>query len=362
MPGKIFDKEIQKLKIVITSKCTLRCTHCNINHTDKTIKEEYCYKAIDFFMRSKGIYKRLELYGGEPLIEFDLLKRVINYTKTHIPPDKKISISIATNLTVLSEEIIDFIKKNRINVSISFSGTEESHNYNRRFLSGKGSYNQVRDNIKVLIKNVDPRYLVCLYCIDRGFLDNFERDVGEIKRIGFRVINFEMVHGCGWTRDDYIKLEGYFQRLPEYLSIDDRSRYLIPESFISYIAESDIDNRYHSCPFYRDMELYVDGYFGFYPYAFLDYERYKDRVVIGRRPLSIGKKFLRCRYTPDCLERCVQKYYSLDLNLSDGSYAYKIRTLYLKRVFVEILRKSRIDKNYKNYLERCREIFNLTYI
>jgi len=359
-----FNKEIQKLKIALTPKCTLRCTHCHIDHTiNQILDERYIYKAIDFFLSTPGKFKRLELYGGEPLLCVEFLKKIVRYTKEKTKiKNKRISISIATNLTILNQEIIDFLKDNEINISISFYGSKNSHNYNRIFQNGMGSYDIVLNNVKKIIRYINSDYLVCLYCIDKKFAPNIYSDFKKIINYGFKIINIEIVHGCNWTLKDYGILKRELNKVCKHIYSNIASKEkIILESFIDFVRDK-CDSLNLLCPFYKDLELYPDGYFGFFPYAFFDYSKYKDDVVISKIPLSIDKKYYNCKFNSNCLENCIDNYYSVFPQLNDGSIGYSIRSEYIKELFKKILLSSSKNKIYREYIKECYRIFNLTYI
>lgn len=73
-------KEIFSLKLSITTACNLNCRYCFVTKNSRYIDLETAYKAIDFFLLSKGEKKILILYGGEPLLH-PSLKTIILYTK-----------------------------------------------------------------------------------------------------------------------------------------------------------------------------------------------------------------------------------------------------------------------------------------
>ena len=106
--------------------------------------------AIDYlFENSKANKYQVGFFGGEPLINFDLVKFAVKYAndKAH-QYRKQIEYYIATNGTLLSKDVADFIKNNNIQISISIDGGERIHNAARKFANGTGSFNIVMDNVQ----------------------------------------------------------------------------------------------------------------------------------------------------------------------------------------------------------------------
>ncbi len=354
-------KEIKKLKIALTSSCTLRCNHCKINkNSNLDIDLKKSIAGVDFLLSSPGAYKRLELYGGEPFLRFSLLKEISSYARKKAKEKrKKLSLSIATNATLLDREKILWIKEIGANISISFSGSEESHNYNRKFASGIGSHLIVSKNLKKLFKKVNKEYLVCLYCIDGAFANKMRDDFNLILKSGFRIVNVECVSGRGWSQENYSDFEyGFLWILEKIREGIERGDFVFLESFIEMI--SDKKSWDYSCPAYRDLEMYPDGNYGFYPYAFVDYEKVKKKISIGNWKNGLNKHYSSC--FPNCLEcsTCCQKYYTLP-GLSDGSYAYELRSHMMKKFFFNLLRR-RNERKINKYLNDLKKIRTIRYV
>lgn len=147
------------LTILPNQKCNLRCSYCysaagrsNLESDIETLK-----RAIDFFIRSKKHNdKPLTISfmgGGEPLLSWGLLKESIIYAGQQAADEnKRIDFTIITNGTIMTDEILNFIADNRINISISFEIIEEIQNQQR------GYCRQVVDTIyKLIQKGITPQ-------------------------------------------------------------------------------------------------------------------------------------------------------------------------------------------------------------
>lgn len=140
----------------LTEKCNLNCSYCYIEAGCKKtgmMDEKTAYKIVDEFIEMhKG--DRLPLnysfHGGEPLLNFDLMKKVAEYVK---PYRNKLSLSIQTNGTLITDEIAEFFKENKLEVGISIDGPQFIHDASRYYLGGKGSFEQVMRGIKILQKH-----------------------------------------------------------------------------------------------------------------------------------------------------------------------------------------------------------------
>lgn len=158
-------RNIQGIALQVTQNCNLRCNYCvysgsyqNRIHTNKRMSLETAVKAIDFLLAHSVDSESLGLgfYGGEPLLEFELIKKCIKYIKSKT--NKELIITLTTNATLINKEILDFFSENGVYLTISLDGPQELHDKNRvKNVSGKGSYADVMSSV-VLIKNEYPDY------------------------------------------------------------------------------------------------------------------------------------------------------------------------------------------------------------
>lgn len=316
--------------------------------------------GVDLLFSAPGNFKRLELYGGEPFLRFQMLKKISSYAREKSDRSgKKLSLSVATNAAFLDNEAVSWIKKSRANISVSFSGSKESHDYNRKFSSGDGSYNLVFKNVKKLLKKIGPDYLVCLYCVDGAFSKKMEIDFKLIRKSGFRIINVECVSGRGWSSENYSAFElGFKSILQEIKDGIEKGDFIFLEPFIEMIA--DRMSWDYTCPAYRDLEMYPDGYYGFYPYAFVNYAASRKKISVGKWSSGLNFRYRLC--SPGCADcrSCCSRYYVLP-GLFDGSQAYDLRSRLMKRFFFELLKRKK-EKKIKAYLCELKRIRGLTYV
>lgn len=186
----LFELENQiprKFTLEVTEECTLRCKYCFYTNKDENkrkhsslkMREETALKAIDlYFSRytsaidriskakrsevSKRLFPNLCWWGGEPFLNFDLIKKSKDYIESldwslYEVEKNNISFAVVTNFTILNEEIINFIVTNNIYVQISLDGNKTENDKNRVYSNGRGSFEQVFNNINILI-NLHPEY------------------------------------------------------------------------------------------------------------------------------------------------------------------------------------------------------------
>ena len=119
---------------VVTTACNGDCVYCQAqsHHTGTGLmmEKETAEKAIDLVLSSPSLYITIEFQGGEPLLNFDLIRFVVE-TVEQKQTHKKINFSIVSNLTKITEEMIAFFQEHQISISTSLDGNADIQNYNR---------------------------------------------------------------------------------------------------------------------------------------------------------------------------------------------------------------------------------------
>lgn len=152
----------RQMILEVTEDCNLRCKYCIYgddtknfrSYSTKSMSFETAKKAIDYFISiaDKDEEKTLTLsfYGGEPLMQFDLIRAASEYFKEHIP--RKTGFGLTSNLTLLNEEMAAFFAENQFNINCSLDGYAEVQNENRPFISGKGSFDATMRGLELLVR------------------------------------------------------------------------------------------------------------------------------------------------------------------------------------------------------------------
>jgi uncharacterized protein len=101
---------------------------------------------------------RITLFGGEPLLNFDLVKHVVKYAQKEAARfNKKLHLGMTTNGLLLDDEKSDFLIKENIEVTFSFDGPKEIQDKNRPFKSNreKSSFDIIYPRILKYIEKAD---------------------------------------------------------------------------------------------------------------------------------------------------------------------------------------------------------------
>lgn len=138
---------------VVTLRCDYTCQYCQVSRQtdDKHVfdmSEQTADKALDFVFRSPSPAIKIEFQGGEPLLNFSLIQYVVTTAKLRNTQYKKnLQFVITTNLSLLTDDVLNFCVEHNICLSTSLDGSERLHNANRP-RPGKNGYQLTIDGIK----------------------------------------------------------------------------------------------------------------------------------------------------------------------------------------------------------------------
>ena len=191
---------VKALCLHIAHDCNLACRYCFAEegeyHGRRALMSfEVGKKALDFLIANSGNRRNLEVdfFGGEPLMNFDVVRRLVAYgreqEKLH---DKRFRFTLTTNGVLLNPEIEEFLNKEMSNVVLSVDGRKEVHDVMRPFRGGQGSYDLIMPKFVHLAESRDQKnYYV------RGtfthYNKDFAADVLSLADMGFKQISVEPV-------------------------------------------------------------------------------------------------------------------------------------------------------------------------
>ena len=135
---KAFNPVLKALCLNVTTGCNLRCSYCfagagHIAHQNMSF--EVAKQAIDFLIAQSGSRINLEVdfFGGEPTINFDVVKQTVAYARgIENAANKNFRFTVTTNGYALTDEMISFFNSEMKNVVISMDGRKSVHDSIRR--------------------------------------------------------------------------------------------------------------------------------------------------------------------------------------------------------------------------------------
>ncbi len=214
---------VKAMCLHISHDCNLRCKYCFADegqyHTGcrELMSAETGKRAMDYLVRNSGKRRNLEVdfFGGEPLMNFDAVKEIVEYAheleKQH---DKVFRFTITTNGILLDDDKLDYINRNMSNIVLSIDGRKEVNDRVRCRADGTGCYDKI---VPIFQKTAESRNQDNYYVrgtFTRYNLD-FANDVLHLADLGFKQISVEPVV-CGEETDYSLREEDLPRIFDEY--------------------------------------------------------------------------------------------------------------------------------------------------
>lgn len=142
---------VKAMCLHVAHDCNLRCKYCFADtgefHGKRSIMSaEVGKKAIDFVIANSGSRRNIEIdyFGGEPLMNFDVVKQITEYAKEQGKlHNKNFRFTVTTNGILLNDDIKQYINENMSNVVLSLDGKKETNDKMRCRVDGSGSYDTI---------------------------------------------------------------------------------------------------------------------------------------------------------------------------------------------------------------------------
>ncbi len=153
------------LEVFLTNRCNMDCSYCAARHIiqekeAKTPTFDQLKQAVDIISSDKYIQDkfngqvRIAFTGGEPLLEFELLKKAISYIRTNEPDFK---IVVVTNGGLLTKNKMDFFIRNNVEISMSLDGHKRVNDLHRKFRDNKKK--SVFETVMSTIRLINKKYM-----------------------------------------------------------------------------------------------------------------------------------------------------------------------------------------------------------
>lgn len=195
---------------VATLRCEHACPYCQVSRqsADRRAYDmsfETADRSLDMVFRSPSRAIKIEFQGGEPMLNFELIKYVveraelINATQT-----RQLTFVIATNLAVVTDEILTFCALHDIYISTSLDGPADLHNMNRP-RPGGDSHERAVAGIERCRAALGMGRVSALMTTTKASIGRVRDIIDEYVRLGFNTIFLRALSPYGFA----IKTKSY---------------------------------------------------------------------------------------------------------------------------------------------------------
>jgi MoaA/NifB/PqqE/SkfB family radical SAM enzyme len=186
---------------------------------------------------------KIEFQGGEPLLNFPLIRQIVETARHDAPPGKTLEFVIATNLALLDDDVLDFCRENSVLLSTSLDGPADLHNRNRP-RPGGNSHQLATEGIRRAQTALGRDRIGALMTTTEASLDRVEDIIDEYLRLdldgiflrplspyGFAVKTkqFDRYRGRDWLK--------FYERGLRYILDINKSGRHFPEFYASLLLK-----------------------------------------------------------------------------------------------------------------------------
>ena len=191
---------VKALCLHVAHTCNLNCSYCFASqgkyHGERALMSfEVGKRALDFLIENSGRRTNLEVdfFGGEPLMNWDVVKQLVEYARTQEEPHhKKFRFTLTTNGMLIDDEVIDFANREMSNVVLSLDGRKEIHDALRVDYAGNGSYDRIVPKFQKLVKARGGKNYYMRGTFTHANPD-FTKDLFHMADLGFTELSMEPV-------------------------------------------------------------------------------------------------------------------------------------------------------------------------
>ncbi|MBR1586241.1 MAG: thioether cross-link-forming SCIFF peptide maturase, partial [Clostridia bacterium] len=203
MAGALKEKTagvVKALCLHVAHTCNLNCAYCFASqgkyHGDRALMSfEVGKQALDFLVAHSGTRRNLEVdfFGGEPLMNFDVVKRLVAYARSiEGEKNKRFRFTLTTNGMLIDDDVIDFANRECSNVVLSLDGRKEIHDRFRVDYAGHGSWDRIVPKFQRLVATRGGKNYYLRGTFTHANPD-FLKDIETMLDLGFTELSMEPV-------------------------------------------------------------------------------------------------------------------------------------------------------------------------
>ncbi|MBQ2818607.1 MAG: thioether cross-link-forming SCIFF peptide maturase [Clostridia bacterium] len=191
---------VKALCLHIAHTCNLNCEYCFASqgkyHGERAVMSfEVGKRALDFLIENSGSRRNLEVdfFGGEPLMNFDVVKQLVEYARSIEKKfNKNFRFTLTTNGVLIDDDVIDFANREMSNVVLSLDGRKEIHDRYRVDYAGNGSWEKIVPKFQKLVEARENKNYYMRGTFTHANPD-FLEDIKTMLDLGFTELSMEPV-------------------------------------------------------------------------------------------------------------------------------------------------------------------------
>lgn len=204
-----------RVAVTLTHNCNLSCSYCYTGRKFKRdISLDTARRIVDFILTMAPAGRRINFgfFGGEPLLRFDLIEKIVRYIREKEEETKHlVTLSVTSNGTLIDEDVLDYLRKEKVDLCISIDGPENVHNLHRRYPNGQGSFDDVVDNLVLALERLDAVQVNAVFGPET--IDSLPETVSFFVHLGASSIHLNPDICASWNPTAYGKLRDVYKEV-----------------------------------------------------------------------------------------------------------------------------------------------------
>ncbi|MDX2472323.1 MAG: radical SAM protein [Candidatus Krumholzibacteria bacterium] len=205
---------LDNLNLLLTTRCNLKCAYCyQGSRPGVGMSWLKLQSALDWALAHSGERLGIAFSGGEPLLERDLILRVVDHVERSGPPDLAVDYTLMTNGLLLDVDLFRSLTRRGAEIRLSFDGVEAAQH-----LRGSGTFtllDETVDRLRAADERAFADQVMAVMTITPDNLPHFAAGVDYLLAKGIRCLNAAAVlTPCpGWDEPDLALMREQFERV-----------------------------------------------------------------------------------------------------------------------------------------------------
>lgn len=203
------------LQLFVTRRCQLRCRYCPILKGESIMPLATALKGADLLLGHGSPRLRLDFGGGEPLLNFDVVREVSDYALRRAKDlGKQMSFYMVTNGVLIDDAFLEWARSRKVLLEFSMDGAPADHNrYKAAYDPGLDPYKATRAGVERAQRAGAPHFVIMVTSPANAsrLAENFE----HLFDIGVRRVDLSYAIGGVWSAEDEAV---YFEQVSRVLA------------------------------------------------------------------------------------------------------------------------------------------------
>ena len=246
-------KDFTSLHMVVpTLRCNSSCIYCqvarkNLDDHSANMTKETAKNVVKTIFESPSPVVKIEFQGGDPSTDFEMVKFIIDEAEwQNLFKKRVLDFVICTNLTLLNEDMVKYLKKHKCAISTSLDGPKDLHDTNRPLQDPALDHHAIFEKNLEMIRNIwcDNDCVSALMTTSKHSLGRFKEIIDEYVRLGFNNIFLRSLNPYGFAKqykdkiaypvEDFI--ENYIEGLNYIIELNKKGTFFV-EGFAALLLK-----------------------------------------------------------------------------------------------------------------------------